>query len=108
MNIAVIYFSATGNTGKIAKTISEYLKSHEDVNIEEIDITSYSSRDKEIKLDKYEGVFFGFPIYALRAPKLLRDWLKTLEGKNKMERIVLQMLWMLNQVKPIQKSVLVV
>ncbi|MHA1467728.1 MAG: EFR1 family ferrodoxin [Promethearchaeota archaeon] len=84
MNIAVIYFSATGNTAKIAKTISEYLKSHEDVNLDEIDITTYSSRDKEIKLDKYEGIFFGFPIYALRAPRLLRDWLKTLEGKNKM------------------------
>ncbi len=85
MNIAVIYFSATGNTAKIAKTISENLKSHEDVNIEEIDITTYSSRDKEIKLDNYGGIFFGFPIYALRAPKLLRDWLNTLsDGKNKM------------------------
>lgn len=85
MNIAVIYFSATGNTAKIAKTISESLKTHENVNVEEIDITTYSSRDKENKLDKYEGIFFGFPIYAFRAPKLIRDWLNTLgDGKNKM------------------------
>ena len=84
MNIAVIYFSATGNTAKIAKTISESLKAFDEVNVEEIDITSYSSRNKEIILDKYEGIFFGFPIYALRAPRLIRDWLRTLsDGKNK-------------------------
>jgi len=84
MNIAVIYFSATGNTAKIAKTISENLKTFDEVNVEEFDITSYSSRDKEINLDKYEGIFFGFPIYALRTPRLMRNWLKTLsEGKNK-------------------------
>ena len=47
MNIAVIYFSATGNTAKIAKTISEYLKSHEDVNIEEIDNSTIRKLDPE-------------------------------------------------------------
>lgn len=85
MNIAVIYFSATGNTAKIAKTINENLKAFDEVNVEEIDITSYSSREKDITLDKYDGIFFGFPIYALRAPRLIRDWLKRLsDGKNKM------------------------
>ena len=82
MNIAVIYFSATGNTAKIAKTISENLNAFDEVNVEEIDITSFSSRGKEITLDKYDGIFFGFPIYALRAPKILREWLRTLEGNN--------------------------
>ena len=71
MNIAVIYFSATGNTAKIAKTINENLKAFDEVNVEEIDITSYSSREKDITLDKYDGIFFGFPIYALRAPRLI-------------------------------------
>ena len=80
--IAIIYFSATGNTKKIADTIENYLKGH-DISATKIDITSYESRKKSISLDKYDAVIFGFPIYSLRAPRVCRQWLETLDGKDK-------------------------
>jgi len=82
MNIAIIYFSATGNTAKIANIISETLKEHDDVNVEDFDITTYSSRNNEINFDQFDAFFFGFPVYAIRAPKILREWLATLKDGN--------------------------
>ena len=79
MNIAIIYFSATGNTAQIASTINETLKEYKDVNVEEFDVTTYSSRKNEIDFDQFDAFFFGFPVYALRAPTIMRDWLKTLK-----------------------------
>jgi len=82
MNIKIIYFSATGNTAKIADAISETLEAYENISVEKLNITSFSSRENNPSLDKYDGIFFGFPIYALRAPKMLREWIKTLKGNN--------------------------
>ncbi len=80
MNIAIIYFSATGNTAKVASAISETLKRYEDVNTEEFDVTKYSSREGEINFDRFDAFFFGFPVYALRAPTIMRNWLKNLKN----------------------------
>ena len=51
--IALIYFSATGNTKKIADTIESYLESP-DISVTKIDITSFESRKRQISLDKYD------------------------------------------------------
>ena len=67
--IALIYFSATGNTKKIADTIGNGLE-NQDNSVTRIDITSYESRKEQISLSKYDAVIFGFPIYSLRAPRL--------------------------------------
>ena len=80
MKIAVIYFSATGNTAIIADVISETLKTYPDIEVDKLDITSFSSRENKVDLSKYSGIFFGFPIYVLRAPKILREWVKALKG----------------------------
>lgn len=62
----------------------DILKAYEDVNIDSFDITSLSARLKKLDLDSYEGIFFGFPIYALRAPRILVEWLNSLDdGKRK-------------------------
>jgi len=84
VNIALIYFSATGNTAKIANTLIETLETYEGVNIDSFDITSLSTRLNKLDLDKYEGIFFGFPIYVLRAPRILVEWLNSFDdGKRK-------------------------
>ena len=84
MNIALIYFSATGNTAKIANTLIETLETYEGVNIDSFDITSLSTRLNKLDLDKYEGIFFGFPIYVLRAPRIIVEWLNSFDdGKRK-------------------------
>ena len=80
--IALIYFSATGNTKKIADTIEDYLKG-QDISVTKIDITSYESRKEQRSLRKHDAVIFGFPIYSLRAPRVCRQWLETLDGEGK-------------------------
>ena len=82
LKIALIYFSATGNTKKIADTIENYLTG-QDVSVTKIDITSHESRKEPISLSKYDAVIFGFPIYSLRAPRVCRQWLEKLDGDGK-------------------------
>lgn len=84
MRIALIYFSASNNTANIANFVLNKLRILEGKpQVDQIDITNYSKRQKKLDIDKYDAIFFGFPIYAWRAPKIVRDWLQTLEGKSK-------------------------
>ncbi len=84
MKIAVIFFSATNNTAKMARFIVEQLKLLENnILIDEIDITNHSARLNKFDMKNYDAIYFGFPIHALRAPEVVRKWLKTLKGKNK-------------------------
>lgn len=82
MRIGLIYFSPTENTAKIAAVIKIIL---EDLNndVEEFNVTNYSDRSKSINLGQIEAIIFGFPNYYGRAPKLIREWLTTLEGDEK-------------------------
>jgi flavodoxin/Fe-S-cluster-containing hydrogenase component 2 len=79
MRIALIYFSATGNTAKISEIIKNKLVELGE-EVCEHDITSYSSRQNNIDFRNYDFAFFGFPIYAHRIPKIIREWIETLEG----------------------------
>ena len=80
LKVLLTYFSATGNTKKVVKTVEEKLIER-NVAVTMLDITSHQSRHQQISLSEYDGVMFGFPIYSLRAPRVCREWLETLEGK---------------------------
>ena len=82
MKIGLFYFSATNNTAKIADAVANSFESYNDVIVNRNDITSYSARKNKFELDKYDAIVFGSPTYELRAPKIIREWLKTLEGNN--------------------------
>ena len=79
MRILVVYFSATGNTSKMAKAIKEGFV---DLGAEadEYDITLPSARQNRIDLTPYQAVILGSPIHIQRAPKVVREWLRTLDG----------------------------
>ncbi len=82
MKVLILYFSATGNTAQIAKAIEEaFSELGVEVNIS--DITSYTSRQRKIDLEPYQAVVFGAPIHSWRAPRVVREWLKTLDGQGK-------------------------
>jgi flavodoxin/NAD-dependent dihydropyrimidine dehydrogenase PreA subunit len=83
IKILIIIFSATGNTAKIAEVIQQELKQL-GADIEEKDITSYDDRNDPLDLTPYHAVVFGFPIYARRAPRIVREWLDTLDGQGKL------------------------
>ena len=80
MKLAIVYFSATGNTEKIAKTIKEQFIELKNT-IDEINITNYSERNALKNFSLYEALIFGFPIHYWRAPRLIREWFTNLDGK---------------------------
>ena len=82
MKIAVIYFSATGNTGKMAMAIKENFEQL-GTKVDGYDITALSDRKKQIDISLYDAIVFGSPVHSIRAPKLLREWMLTLDGQGK-------------------------
>jgi flavodoxin/ferredoxin len=82
VKILIVIFSATGNTAKIAEVVKEELRQL-GADIEEKDITSYDDRNDPLDLTPYHAVIFGLPIHALRAPRIVREWLDTLDGQGK-------------------------
>jgi len=80
MKIALVFFSPTGNTGEIAAIVKKTLIEL-DIKLDVFDITNYSDRQIYFDIRQYDAFVFGFPIYAWRAPKLIREWLQTLDGK---------------------------
>lgn len=79
MKTAVIYFSATGNTKKIAQAIASRLRELGS-DAELIDITSHQNRQSKLEFKQFDGVVLGSPIHSMRAPRLVRDWIATLQG----------------------------
>ena len=82
MKVLILYFSATGNTAKIAKVIGERFK-EEGVGVTMSDITPLIERERKIDFEPYQAVVFGAPIHVRRAPRAVRDWLRTLDGQSK-------------------------
>ena len=82
MKVLIFYFSATGNTATIAKVIgNEFTEMGVDVTLS--DITPHASRKGGIDLEPYQAVFFGAPIHSWRAPRVVREWMRTLDGQGK-------------------------
>jgi ferredoxin len=82
MKILVVYFSPTSNTKKIAAGIIQAFTEN-GAQVDEKDITSLSDRSAPLDLSQYDAVSFGFPIYVSRAPAIIREWLRTLDGGRK-------------------------
>ena len=82
MRVLILYFSATGNTARIATVIKEkFIELGTDVEVK--DITPYSGRQENINLELYQAVIFGAPVHSCRAPRVVREWLRTLNGQGK-------------------------
>lgn len=82
MNVLIVYFSATGNTQKIASIVGAAFTSM-GAAIKLWDITPLASRRKTPDFDPYDAIIFGAPIHSWRAPRLVREWMKTLNGRGK-------------------------
>ena len=82
MKILMVYFSATGNTAKIGRVISDRLREL-GATVDERDITSLSDRKESIDVAPYHAAVFGQPVHSLRAPRIVREWMRTLSGSGK-------------------------
>lgn len=81
MKIAIIYFSATGNTAKMAGVIREHFTGM-GAQTDMYDITSHSSRKRGVDLEPYQACVFGAPVHSWRAPRVMREWMRRLDGRN--------------------------
>jgi ferredoxin/flavodoxin len=79
MKILLVYFSATNNTARMAEKIGQLFREL-GAEVEKQDITSHEDRQEGMDLKPYDAVVFGFPIHSWRAPRIVRQWLKTLDG----------------------------
>ncbi len=79
MDIALVFFSATGNTRYIARIIGDEFRT-EGATVTFHDITTADSRKKGLDVSRYDAIIFGFPVHSLRAPRVIREWLTTLAG----------------------------
>lgn len=80
MKTALIFFSATGNTRAMAEILRDKLEIL-GASADLYDVTTSGERRRGIGLSGYDFVLFGFPVHSLRAPRIMRDWLETLDGK---------------------------
>ena len=72
----LIYFSPTGTTEKIVKSIAAGLGSR---NVREISLTFVN--DKSLKIDGNEIAVIGVPVYAGRVPETFIERFKSVDGK---------------------------
>ena len=82
MNVLIVYFSATGNTAHMSEVIQKRL-TELGAEVDVADITAYSARQQTLDMQPYQAVIFGAPIHSWRAPRVMREWLRTLDGQGK-------------------------
>ncbi|UWG97099.1 EFR1 family ferrodoxin [Dehalobacter sp. DCM] len=74
----ILYFSATGNTEKVVKTIAHGMG----VNCKEYTVSLPASRVKDIIFGDKDIVIVGVPVYAGRVPSFLSDYFTRVKGNN--------------------------
>lgn len=84
MNIAVRYYSRSGNTKLLAETIA---------NEAHVKAISVDSIDAEIK-EPVDLLFIGGALYAYGLDKHLKEYLKTLKKENIKKAIVFSTSWL--------------
>ena len=84
MNIAVRYYSRSGNTKLLAETIA---------NEAHVKAISVDSIDAEIK-ESVDLLFIGGALYAYGLDKHLKEYLKTLKKENIKKAIVFSTSWL--------------
>ncbi|WP_419785801.1 EFR1 family ferrodoxin [Pseudodesulfovibrio sp.] len=82
LKITMVIFSATGNTRTIASQMAAQLRER-GAAVETCDITAHTADQPPIDCSACDAVIFGFPVHSLRAPRVVRDWLRTLDGQRK-------------------------
>jgi ferredoxin len=75
-NIALFYFSGTGNTENVSELFKEYFTSY---RVDLIRIENILNNVSQVDMAKYEIIGIGFPSYGFNAPKIVDDFVKQLK-----------------------------
>lgn len=79
MKLAVVYFSVTGRTERMAKSIAAGIESVGDVEVELLSISEYLDNKEEFdnKINESVGVIVGTPDYYAGEAWQVKQWLDT-------------------------------
>jgi len=81
MDVNIMYFSATGTTKKIIKSLTNnFLEIIESKIKKEVDFTLIHNRKEGIDFNKNDILFIGVPVYAGRVPNILLKYLNKIKG----------------------------
>jgi Pyruvate/2-oxoacid:ferredoxin oxidoreductase delta subunit len=81
MNIALKYFTGTGNSLKILDTCKDlFIEAHHLVEISEINLNEKFIKESDI-------VGFCFPVYAFGIPRICRKYLKAISKFNTVQKV---------------------
>ncbi|MDM8533989.1 flavodoxin domain-containing protein [Clostridiaceae bacterium HSG29] len=81
MDVNIMYFSATGTTKKIIKSLANNFLEVTDNKIKkEVDFTLIHNRKEGIDFNKNDILFIGVPVYAGRVPNILLKYLNKIKG----------------------------
>ena len=78
--IYAMYWSATGTTKKVVRTIAETLAQCAGMTYETLDFTPPVARQSAPCFEEQDVVIFGTPVYAGRVPNVLVKYLQTVQG----------------------------
>jgi NAD-dependent dihydropyrimidine dehydrogenase PreA subunit len=82
LKIALVYFSATNVTHTYAQVIRERLFD-QGCTVQLFNVTAYASRQEKLPINDFNSFIFGFPVFADFAPRVINEWLPTLDGQGK-------------------------
>jgi ferredoxin len=77
-DVKIIYFSPTGTTGTIVRTIAAEIYGD---TYSGIDITSSETREEQYSLNQDELVIIGMPVYAGRIPETVIPFIKRISAE---------------------------
>lgn len=75
-----LFFSATGTTAKVARTVAEAAAKELGAHFFEHDVTTPHSRTGSLEFNDEDLVIFAVPVYIGRVPNLIKPWLATVKG----------------------------
>jgi ferredoxin/flavodoxin len=79
-NVVALFFSPTGGTGKVVKSMARAFATATGCDYLEIDVTLPGTRDSAPEFGANDVVFFGVPVYIGRVPNLIRPFFASIKG----------------------------
>ena len=80
--IAIVYFSGTNVTHSYAEVMRDAFQAH-GCGARLLNVTPFAARQKPLPIKSFDFFIFGFPVFSDFAPKVINDWLPTLEANGK-------------------------
>ncbi len=84
--VFALFFSPTGGTGKVVKSMARAFAGATGSDYSEIDVTLPGARESAPQFGANDVVFFGVPVYIGRVPNLIRPFFASIKGRKRIDK----------------------